>query len=78
MGGLFKTPKPKVDKSALLAAQEQQRKANEMAQAAQAAEARKMAVEEDGKRKKKNIAASGREATILAGESGERKTLLGS
>lgn len=75
MGGLFKTPKPKVDKSALLAAQEQQRKANEMAQAA---EARKMAVEEDGKRKKKNIAASGREATILAGESGERKTLLGS
>lgn len=75
MGGLFKTPKPKVDKSALLAAQEQQRKANEMAQAA---EARKMAVEEDGKQKKKNIAASGRESTILAGETGERKTLLGS
>lgn len=74
MGGLFKTPKPKVDKSALLAAQEQQRKANEMAQAA---EAKKMALEDEGQRKKKNVTVSGRESTILAGETGERKTLLG-
>ncbi len=76
MSSLFgKPPTPKVDKSALVAAEEQKRKANE---AAQAAEAKKLAIDEDNKRKKKNVSASGRESTILAGETGERKTMLGS
>lgn len=73
MGGLFSKPKiPKPDTSALRAAQEAQRKSQE---AAQLAEARKQAVEEANVDRKKKVAASGREATILAGES--TKTLLG-
>lgn len=73
MGGLFSKPKvPKPDTSALEAAREAQRKSQE---AAAAAEAKKRAIEEENASRKKKVAASGREATILAGEND--KTLLG-
>lgn len=75
MGGMFKKPKtPKVDTSALEAAEEQRRKAQEDAALS---EAKKTAAEEANIKRKKNVAASGRASTVLAGES-STNTLLGS
>lgn len=75
MGGMFSKPKtPKVDNtSALRAAEEQKRKSQEEAAAA---EAKKAALEEATRQRRKNVDASGRAATVLAGES-DGGTLLG-
>ena len=77
MGGIksfLGLKKPKVDNSALLAAQENQRLAREEARAA---EVKKLALEEAERKRKNQVAASGRTTTILAGENPENKTLLG-
>ncbi|MDR0882571.1 MAG: hypothetical protein LBP55_08510 [Candidatus Adiutrix sp.] len=69
MGGLFKTraatPQPQADAAGLKAAQEEQRR---VALEAQAAESRRAALAGEELRRKKQVARSGRAATILAGE----------
>lgn len=74
MGGMFKTKTPKVDTSALRAAEEQRKKAKEEAQAA---EAKQAALDAANEQRKANVAASGRSATMLAGESGGGSLLGG-
>lgn len=73
MGGLFKPKTPSLDKSALRAAEEQRRKSKQEAEAAQV---KQDAVEDANRQRKKNVSASGRASTILAGE--DSNSLLGS
>lgn len=66
MGGMFKKPKaPKVDNSAVKAAEDQRQRAREDAQMA---EAKKASIEAANQQRKANVAASGRASTTLAGE----------
>lgn len=67
MGGMFasNTKMPKQDTSALQAAEEQRRKSREEAALA---EAKKSAAEDANQKRKKNVSASGRASTVLAGE----------
>lgn len=65
MGGMFSKPKIKTDKSALRAAEEQKKKSQEEARLA---DAKKQATEEANTQRKKNVTASGRAATVLAGD----------
>ncbi len=77
MGGIVKSlfKKPQVDKSALYAAQENQRRAQEEARRA---EAKRIALEEAEKNRQAGVKSSGRMSTILAGENETGgKTLLG-
>lgn len=74
MGGMFKPKIPKADTSALKAAEEQRKKAKQEAEAAQV---KLDATEEANRQRKKNVAASGRASTVLAGEE-STNSLLGS
>jgi len=74
MGGMFKPKTPKVDTSALKAAEEQRKKSKVEAQAA---EAKQAAVDAANDQRKANVAASGRAATMLAGENGGGSMLGG-
>lgn len=67
-----KTPSVKVDDTARIEAERQRKLSREEAAAA---EARKAAVDERDRKRKRNVAQSGRESTLLAG--GGSGTLLG-